>query len=150
MILDRMYDAILDRESTAIYGDERDRLHWYETIAVAASIQWVLFPWVLAVLAIVDADRFGPALWALFAVYLAPVVASNLYVARRKVSPVRYDNAKAIITTALTLVPTIVFFLVMVWPENGFDGGFVGGLVGGFAGLAGAVVWGLIRMHRAQ
>jgi hypothetical protein len=147
-VIERVYDAILDRDGTAIYGDERDRLHWYEAIAVAASIQWTLFPWALAILAIIDADRFGPALWALFAVYFVPVAASNVYVSRRKVSPVRFDNPKAIVSALQVIVPTIVFTLAMAWPSGGVDSAFVGGLIGGTVGLAGAIIWGIVRMRR--
>lgn len=147
-VIERVCDAILDRDSTAIYGDERDRLHWYEAIAVAASIQWTLFPWILAIAAIIDADRFGPALWALFAVYFVPVAAANMYVSRRKVSPVRFNNPKAIFSAFQVIVPTIVFLLAMVWPTGGVDSAFVGGLVGGLVGLAGAIIWGLVRMRR--
>lgn len=150
MIIERIYDAILDRKSTAIYGDERDRLHWYETIAVAASVQWTLIPWALAVLAILDAERFGPALWVLFGCHFVPVTMSNAYVARRKVSPVRYDNAKAISTTALIVMPLAVFFLAMIWPSGGPDLAFAGGLVGGAVGLVGVIVWGVVRTRRAS
>jgi hypothetical protein len=143
---ERACDAILDRDSTAIYGDERDRYHWYEAIAVGASIQWVAIPWALAILAAIDADRFGPALWVLFAVWLVPIIVMNAYAQRRRVSEVSYRSRTALVTVLATFVPMLAFLAIMLWRSD-VDmslGTAVGSLVGTLVGFALLVVIGVV------
>ncbi len=153
---ERMCDAILDRGSTSIYGDERDRYHWYEAIAVGASIQWIAIPWALAILAAIDADRFGPALWVLFATWLVPIMVMHSYAQRRRVSEVDYRSRTAIGTVLSTYVPTLAFLGIMLW-HSGIDlslGAAVRSLVGMLVVLAFAfallVVIGLVRERRER
>lgn len=117
-LFERMCDAILDRDSTSVYGDERDRYHWYEAIAVGASIQWIAIPWALAILAAVDADRFGPALWVVFATWLVPILVMNAYVQRRRVSEVELRSRTARSTLVAMLVPIGAFLAIMLWRSD--------------------------------
>ena len=43
-MLDRVVRWSLDSDGD-FYGDERERLRWYEGIATAASLQWLAIPW---------------------------------------------------------------------------------------------------------
>ena len=148
---DRMCDAILDHGSSAIYGDERDRYHWYEAIAVGASIQWIAIPWTLAILAAIDADRFGPALWALFAAWIVPILVMNAYAQRRHVSQAEVRTRAAVGTALATWIPLLAFLAIMLWP-----GGDVsvrtaaGALLGGVAALALMVAFGVVRSRRTR
>ena len=49
-LLDRVVRWGLDSDGNDFYGDERERLRWYEGIATAASLQWLAIPWAAAVL----------------------------------------------------------------------------------------------------
>jgi hypothetical protein len=149
---ERMCDAILDRSSTSIYGDERDRYHWYEAIAVGASIQWIAIPWALATLAAIDAERFGPALWVLFATWLVPILVMNAYAQRRRVSEVSYRSRTAIGTVLATFIPMLAFLAIMVWRSDVdmSPDAWLGPLVGVLAGLALLVVIGVVRERRRR
>jgi hypothetical protein len=50
-VLDRVVRRHLDFDGD-LYGDERERLRWYEGIATAASLQWLAIPWVAAILVV--------------------------------------------------------------------------------------------------
>lgn len=147
---EQMCDAILDRSSTAIYGDERDRYHWYEAIAVGASIQWVAMPWALAILAAIDSDRFGPALWVLFAAWLVPIMVMNAYAQRRRVSEVDYRSRAAIGTVLSTVVPTLAFLAIMLWRSDVdmSPSTWLGSLVGVIVVFLLLVLIGVVRERR--
>jgi hypothetical protein len=148
--LDRFFAQVLDLDSTAIYGDERDRLRWYESIAVVASVQLIVVPWALLGFAIVDATRYEPVLWGVFLVFTIPWVLATTYVERHRVSPVDYRSRKAVLTMLATFLPSIAFIVVMVVATNdAWSGPLIGGLIGGSVGVVGAVAWGLLR-YRAR
>jgi hypothetical protein len=156
---DRFADWILDRDGT-IYGDERERLRWYEGIAVAASVQWLLVPWVLAVMAWICPAEAAPYLWVVFLAFLLPMSLATIYVMRRRVDLAASQRAnlrtrKTRVTLALTALPIVIFVLGLTLGldlREGTDGddiqrGLGGGLIGGIVGAAIAVV--LIRaLHR--
>ncbi|MET0424989.1 MAG: hypothetical protein ABW046_13985, partial [Actinoplanes sp.] len=48
-LLDRVVHWNLDLDGD-LYGDERERYRWYEGIATAASLQWMLIPWAAAIM----------------------------------------------------------------------------------------------------
>jgi hypothetical protein len=141
-ILDRMADSILDRTGD-IYGvDERERSVWYEGIAIAASVQWLTFPWVIAIMS----WRVGPEttsilVWLLVAFYL-PMFVANIYVHRHRVASVPLGwSRKRIIVTALTAIPIVIAGLGIQHSHNELDKySVVGGVFGGCVGLAIAVV----------
>ena len=48
-VLDRVVRWNLDVDGD-LYGDERERYRWYEGIATAASLQWLIIPWAAAIM----------------------------------------------------------------------------------------------------
>ena len=135
---DRFVRWILDVDGE-IYGDERERLRWYEAIALAASFQWLAVPWALAVTVwFVPRD----AVWALLVVLFAfwvPLLLVTAHVHRHRVRPVTYRGRKAVLVGVLSGLPHLVLGAGLVT-----DGGadldawpLVGGLVGGALGLLG-------------
>jgi hypothetical protein len=79
-----------------IYGDERERLRNYEGIAVAASIQWMLFPWIVAAGAWRSGAAGAPYWAALAAVLYLPMVWSFIYILGRTVRPPKFTRPKAL------------------------------------------------------
>lgn len=150
-IFDRSVDWILDHDGD-IYGDERERLRWYESIAVSASIQWLVVPWVLAVLVWVGGrDQVGYLVVLAVAFYL-PMLISTFYVSSRKVRLVSRWNRKRVAISLLAGLPYALFFLgaLRAYEGGGLDpGGVVGGVIGGIVGLALAIV-GLRRTQQRQ
>ena len=145
-IFDRACDAILDHGGTSIYGDERDRYHWYEAIAVGASIQWIAIPWSLAILAAIDADRFGPALWTMFVVWVVPLLVMNAYAQRHKAAQPAQLDGKGRATAIATSVPVIAFLAIMMWPSDGRSfAPLVGAAIGG---TTAAIATGLVKRRR--
>ncbi len=135
---DRVTDSILDRNGD-IYGvDERERSIWYEAIAIAASVQWLVFPWVIAIMSWnVGRDTASILGWILLAFYL-PMLVANLYVHRNRVAslPLRWSR-KRVVITAITSVPLVVASLGIQRAHHSFDKYSVfGGIFGGCVGLA--------------
>lgn len=115
---DRLCDALLGHGSSSMQGDERDRFHWYEAIVVGATVQWIAIPWALFVLAAVDAERFGPALWTVFVVWLIPLLLTSAYANRRKVQQPDDLDRTGWITVLATFVPLVGFLAIMAWPSG--------------------------------
>ena len=150
---DRLVRWTLDLDGD-IYGDERERLRWYEAIAIAASFQWLAVPWTLAV-----AVWFVPAeaVWALQGVLIAfwvPLLLMTYYVHRRRVRPAPVRGRKAVLVATLSGLPVVVFVaglatdagsrpLADAWPP------VVGALVGGVLGVLGFRALGRRGRHEA-
>jgi MYXO-CTERM domain-containing protein len=142
--IDRLVNYVLDVDGD-IYGDERERIRWYEGISLAASFQWLAVPWAMAVL-VWFADRSTvPFLVAVLTVFYVPILLTTAYVRRKGVRllPER-RNAKYWLITALGGVPYLVFVLGAIAvhdPASSDDGSswgaLVGGVVGGALGLLG-------------
>lgn len=97
---------LLDQDGD-IYGtDERERLRWYEGIAVAASVQWIIVPIVMAVAAWVGGRAVAPALLAVTIAFYLPMALVNTYVTQRRVrvTPQRYSRKRVLVSIA-TFVP---------------------------------------------
>ena len=153
---DRFVGWILDHDGT-IYGDERERLRWYEGIAVAASVQWLLVPCALAVMAWICPPEAAPYLWVVMGVFLLPMMLTSLYVLRRRVDlaadqRTNLRTRKTQLIVVLTTVPIVAFVLGLTVGLDVREGtdravinrGLVGGLVGGVAGAA--IAFGLTRL----
>lgn len=136
---DRLVHWVLDVNGD-IYGDERERLRWYEAIALAASFQWLAVPWALAVTV-----WFVPqeAVWALLVVLAAfwfPMLLVSAYVHRRQVRPVSYRGRKALLVGLLSGLPYLVLVAGLVTDGGSRTDVGVAPLVGGAVGCTIAVV----------
>lgn len=140
--LDRLFDSVLDRQGN-IYGDERERIRWYEAIAVVASFQWILLPWALAVMVWFARPATVPFLVAAFGVFYLPMPLAQLYIRRKGVRqlPDRTGH-KYWITFVVSTLPYPIFLIGVIAALSASGGGtatwwgaLVGGIVGGIVGL---------------
>lgn len=83
-LVDRFTTWLLPDRSP-VFGDERDRLHWYEATYLVAGVQWYLLPWALAVMAWVAPPEAAPYIAVLYGLFLLPFPLINIHVARRRV-----------------------------------------------------------------
>ena len=136
--LQRFADWTLDHDGT-MYGDERERLRWYEASAVMVSVQAFLVPWTLAVLVWVGGRPVAPYLIAVFAAFMLPNLLSSTYVQRRQVRvPERSDRKFVLVAVALNL-PHLVFLVgtLKAYLEGWvFASSLVGAAVGGLGAWA--------------
>ncbi|MET8150320.1 hypothetical protein ACIBSW_36660 [Actinoplanes sp. NPDC049668] len=136
--IDRIARWALDPDGD-LYGDERERLHWYEGIAVAASIQWLAVPWVAAVMVWSQGrDAVTPLAAVLAALYL-PVLITGSYVQRRRIetTPTIWSRKRVILTVLHTL-PYLLFAvgaMYFIVDSATFIGAGVGILVGAVVGI---------------
>lgn len=137
--LQAMSAWLLDHDGD-IYGtDERERLRWYEGIAVAASVQWIVVPVVLAVAVWIGGRPVASASLAVALAFYLPMAIVNAYVAQRHVTttPTRW-SAKRIVVTVVTAVPFIALTAGLARAYGVFDSGsgpLIGGVVGGLLGM---------------
>ncbi|GGQ38635.1 hypothetical protein GCM10010166_01400 [Couchioplanes caeruleus subsp. azureus] len=114
-MIDRIAHWALDPDGD-LYGDERERLRWYEGTAIAASLQWPVVPLVSAVMVwTLGRPAVVPLAVVLVANYL-PMLISNSYVQRRRVEtmPARWSR-KRIAVTAMGVVPYLLFAVGAVY-----------------------------------
>ena len=106
----RMVSWTLDNEGHG-FGDERERLRWYEGIVGAAGFQAILVPWTAAVLVWVVGERSVAACLAVvLAAFYVPMGLAQWYVARRKVSVFLVPwTVKSVVLGQLQLVPYMAF-----------------------------------------
>lgn len=141
---DELSKWMLDHDGD-IYGvDERERLRWYEGIAVAASVQWLLVPVVLAIVVWVGGRPVAPAMLAVSVAFFLPMSIANSYVARHRVSttPVRWTR-KRIIVLCMSGIPLLVLIVGFARAFGFFEQDtrtVVWTLVGGFIGMAIAAI----------
>src|ERR1041384_6037395 len=90
-VIDRVVRWNLDLDgSDDIYGDERERLRWYEGITTAASLQWLAIPWAAAVMVWPLGRASVLPLTVVLAALILPMVFRTVYGERsRVVSDVR-------------------------------------------------------------
>lgn len=140
-IIDRIARWALDPDGD-IYGDERERLHWYEGIAAAAGIQWLAVPWAAAVMVWVGGrPAVAPLVTVLAALYL-PCLLCQAYVQRRKVETTpRSWSPKKIIVTVLGILPSIVFLLGTVDAMTGNSAALRGASIGVVIGSGLVTLW---------
>jgi hypothetical protein len=136
----RLADLILHLD----YGDEQERLRYYEAYAVMVHLQLIALP-ALGAAVVVAGGRaaIGPVLLMLAAV-LGTVLAGTLHLRRHAVrleliamSPRNRAYAAAYCVSCLALVAAIA----VRTGGSGFDGGLViGGAIGAVVGLAAVAV----------
>lgn len=147
----RWVEWLLDRDGD-IYGDERERIRWYEAIAVASSLQTFGVPWALAVTVwITDSRAVAGALLAVALTFYLPLMWTASYVQRRGVRVYgKAMTAKRIVTTALFVVPYGLFFLGILDAFAGLgSSAATGAWIGGAVGLVVALVTARVHKRRA-
>ncbi|MFI7599677.1 hypothetical protein [Actinoplanes sp. NPDC049681] len=135
-----------------MYGDERERLRWYEGISTAAGIQWLAVPWAAAVGVWIYGRPVVAALTAVLLVMYVPCVLCTAYVRRRRVDTTpRSWSRKRILVTLLSVLPYLLFTFgaahAMDSDGSATAGAGVGLVIGG--GLA-ALWWVFQRSRRRR
>jgi hypothetical protein len=153
--LDRFVGWILDPDGV-MYGDERERLRYYESSTFVASLHGVLVPWTLLACAVLGGRAVAPVVIAVAAAFVVPWILGSTHVRRRRVrtTPSRVSTV-FVVTALLTWLPYPLLVLVVTrqftaGSESGFARGFWFGVIGGSIGGAVAGVIGLVRQHRAE
>jgi hypothetical protein len=144
-----MADWLLDHDGD-IYGDERDRLRWYEGIAIAASVQWIVVLATIAVLcwALPD-EQLGPLL-VVTGVFFATSLLGQIYASRKKAAMPSRWNRKRVVVTLLVGLPYLAIGLRLGYTDAITGSVRVGVLVGGLGGgLAGALFEVVNRQRKA-
>jgi len=149
--LDRAFEWFLDRDS-ASFGDEQERLRYYEGTAVASVMQGIAVPWAIAAALWVGGRPVAPALLAVTLTFYLPLVLASAYVKRRRVR-VQIGNWswRYKLLTALTLLPYLLVcaeLIRLLMDADGQLGGVVGGGVG--VALVGVVLVIQSRRQRAR
>ena len=154
-LFDRFVRWILDPDGV-MYGDERERLRYYESSTVVASLHGVLVPWTLLVCAALGGRAVAPVVLAVAVVFVVPWLLGSSHVRRRRVRTTPTRVTKVFVVTALlTWLPYPLLVLVLTrqftaGSDSGFARGFWFGVIGGSIGGAVAGVIGLVRQHRAE
>jgi hypothetical protein len=152
-VLDRVVRWNLDLDGTDdIYGDERERLRWYEGIATAASLQWLAIPWAAAILVwAVGRDSVVP-LTVVLAALLVPMTICTAYVRRsRVVTDVRRWTAKRVLLQIIGGVPYVVFFFGALYAYQGPDSSTLRGAIwGAGVGAVGGIVATVVGTRRGR
>ncbi|GAB1689939.1 hypothetical protein [Krasilnikovia sp. M28-CT-15] len=140
-ITDRIAESMLDHHGD-MYGDERERLHWYEGIATAAGVQWLTVPSACAVMVWIGGrPTVVPLVVVLLALYL-PLILCTAYVHRRQVTIApRTWSAKRILWTVAYALPYVVFTVGAMAPFATHARPLRATVVGGIIGAAVAVAW---------
>jgi hypothetical protein len=114
-VLDRVVRWNLDFDGD-IYGDERERLRWYEGIATAASLQWIAIPWACALLVLGYGRPVVAPLVVILVVLVVPMAMCTAYVRHRRVDAAvrRWTGKRIVLSTAFT-VPLLLFLFASLW-----------------------------------
>ncbi|MBL7253716.1 hypothetical protein [Paractinoplanes lichenicola] len=143
-ILDRVVHWNLDL-SGDLYGDERERYRWYEGISAAASMQWMVVPWVAAIMVWpLGRSSVIPLAVVLVAMFV-PIAICGWYVRSRRVDTVpRSWGPKRVVLSLIGGLPYAVFLVgaLRAYDPDGYTwiGAAAGGVIGGVGGLVGQVV----------
>ncbi len=153
--LDRLVAWILDPDGVA-FGDERERLRYYESSTVVASLHGVLVPWALVACALLGGQAVAPVVIAIAVVFVLPLLVGSAYVRRRRVrtTPARVSPT-FVVTAVLCWMPYPVLLLVVAAQfasssGHGFARGFLYGGIGGAVIGAIAGLIGFVHQHRAE
>lgn len=150
--LDRLARGVIDADGD-LYGDERERLRWYEGIALTATLQWVGVPTAAAVLVWTLGRPAVLPLAVVSVVMYLPMLLLAAYVRSRRVATtVRTWNGKAVLSAALFAVPYVIFMVGCVAAYADDDSGAVrgAGLGALLGGLIGTVVIALMTRRRRR
>jgi len=135
-VLDRVVRWNLDLDGD-LYGDERERYRWYEGIAFASSLQWVLIPWAAAIMVWPLGNPSVLPLSIVLATLYLPMMLCTAYVRGRRVDTApRSWRAKRIVLTVLGALPLAVFGLGALYVHNPDSATWYGRLFGAAVGAA--------------
>jgi len=154
-LLDRVVRWGLDSDGNGdIYGDERERLRWYEGMATAASLQWLAIPWAAAVLVWPLGEPSVLPLTIVLVLLVVPMALCTVYVRRRRVdTEVRAWTGKRVLWSVLGSLPYLVFLIGSLYaysPESSaWVGAIFGAVIGGAVGTVAAVL-GTRRKRRQE
>ncbi|UQU62722.1 hypothetical protein COUCH_27290 [Couchioplanes caeruleus] len=151
-ILDRVVRWNLDPGGD-LYGDERERLRWYEGMTTAASLHGILLPWAAAVMVWALGRPSVLPLSVMLAALWVPLMTATLYVRRRQVDTTpRTWSAKRIILLLATVTPYAVFVVGARYVTDPDDSSWLGsaggGVVGALLGIAVTIVKGRRRARQ--
>jgi phosphotransferase system glucose/maltose/N-acetylglucosamine-specific IIC component len=108
--------------SDDLYGDERERLRWYEGTAIAAAVQWIAVPWAAVVLAAVYGRPALVPLGVILVLMYLSTMLTGAYVRRRRVETVAVRwTAKRIGLGVLGGLPYVVFVIQWFYPRDHFS-----------------------------
>jgi hypothetical protein len=150
---DRLTAWILDPDGV-MYGDEQERLRYYESSAIVVTLQAILVPWALAVCAWVGGRPVAPYLLAVAVLYLAPWFVGAAYVRRRRVRRLPTRISAAFVATSLLVYlpyPLLCVGLAVGFTEGtrtSFVNGLIGGLIAGTVAGVVVLVVGFLRARR--
>lgn len=149
-VLERTFDWVLDHDGD-LYGDEQERLRWYEAIAVVASIQWIGLPWVAAVLLLAGGRPVASTVGILMAALFLPMLIATSYVHRRRVRtvPERWSRKRVVVTVA-SVVPYVLLGLGFARAYDAPREAGVGGVVGAVVGVAVVALMQRVRGRRSR
>ncbi len=151
--MDRVVRWNLDLDGDGdIYGDERERLRWYEGIATAASLQWLAVPWAAAIVVWPLGKASVVPLTVVLVALVLPMILCTVYVQRsRVVTDVRAWTAKRILLQAAAGLPYVIFCYGAFYSYRGSDSSTLwGAIVGGAVGAAGGIVATVIGTRRKR
>ena len=150
-VLDRVVRWNLDFDGD-IYGDERERLRWYEGIATAASLQWIAIPWTAALLVWVYGRPLVVPLTVVLVVLLVPMAMCTVYVRHRRVdTEVRRWTRKRVVLSAAFTVPLLLFLFGSLWAYGkGGSSVWWGALGGSVFGAGLSAVSPFVRSRRQR
>jgi hypothetical protein len=150
-VLDRVVHWNLDFDGE-IYGDERERLRWYEGIATAAALQWLAIPWAAAVLVWPLGRPSVLPLSVLLVVLVIPMLMCSAYVHGRRVdTDVRPWSAKRVLLTVAGGLPFVVFMFGALYAVGGAGSSVLRGAMYGAAfGAVGGVVATVVSTRRKR
>lgn len=140
--IDRLAAWLLDHDGE-LYGDEQERLRWYEGIALTASIQWIAVPWALAVMAWLGGRPVAPYLLIAAVVFYLPLILTNAYITRWRVRLITGGwTRKRMVISVLSGLPYAVLAVGLARAYGTFDdpATIIGGGVGAAIGLGAAAI----------
>lgn len=147
-LLDRTFHWILDVDGD-MYGDEQERLRWYEATAAVSSVQLYGISLALAVLVWVDGHRLAPAVLTVALTLYLPMLLTNAYAHRHRVRtvPTHWSSKQIALTGVFLLIYLVMTVgLYVAFEEEVTTSGALGVTTGVTIGLAlGITFWSRVR-----
>jgi pilus assembly protein TadC len=140
-VLDRLVSWTLDHDGD-IYGDEQERLRWYEGIATASTVQWIVLPWTIAVMSWICSREVAGYLLVLAVMFYVPMFLTTAYASKKQINllPRTWTKKRIIVSVASGLpIVVVAIGLTRAFDEGLDSDGMVGGAIGGTVGLVVAI-----------